>query len=393
MRRLLKFTASAVIHRVGCIPCRLQSGSPPAPLGARILTNPDDVFQHNMWDHVQWSPEQMQKAREKAEENSRERIPVEEQVRYDREANKYWNEFYEMHQNKFFKNRQWLFSEFPELLPQGCEVRHPPRRQVGEGMVCSETRVREQTSRGDQQEDSLTNSHDVIREEQQQSAYDSVVKPQSVTAYPGQHASFRILEVGCGTGNSVFPIINALRGSDAFLYCFDFSSRAIQLVKEHPDYDPAVCHAFVQDVCDGASLFPFPPVSLDIILLVFVLSSIHPGRMQEVLNRLAVYLKHGGTILFRDYGRYDLSQLRFKRGQCLSENFYMRQDGTCVYFFTKDEVSQLFTDAGLEEVQNLEDRRLQVNRRKKVMMHRVWTQSKYRKSLEHGPSNTDHWPH
>ncbi|XP_076858877.1 tRNA N(3)-cytidine methyltransferase METTL8, mitochondrial isoform X2 [Brachyhypopomus gauderio] len=381
MREMLKFTALAVVHGVRHIPCRFQSGRPPAPLGARILTNPDDIFQHNMWDHVQWSPEQIQKARQIAEENSRERIPAEEQVRYDREAKRYWNEFYKMHQNKFFKDRQWLFSEFPELLPQGCEVGCPPRRQVGEGIVCPESRVHEQTSGGDQQEGSLIDKHDAIREEQWNSTDGSAVKPHTVTAFPGQHASFRILEVGCGVGNSVFPIINTIRSSDAFLYCFDFSSRAIQLVKEHPDYDPAVCHAFVQDVCDDASVFPFPPGSLDVILMVFVLSSVCPERMQEVLNRLATYLKNGGTILFRDYGRYDLSQLRFKKGQCMSENFYMRQDGTCVYFFTKDEVSRLFTNAGLEEIQNLEDRRLQVNRRKKVVMHRVWTQSKYQKPL------------
>lgn len=57
--------------------------------------------------------------------------------------------------------------------------------------------------------------------------------------------------------------------------------------------------------------------------------------MQMIVNKLARYLKTDGQILFRDYGRYDMVELRFKPGQCLTNHFYVRGDGTRVYFFTE----------------------------------------------------------
>ena len=103
--------------------------------------------------------------------------------------------------------------------------------------------------------------------------------------------------------------------------------------------------------------------------------------MVTVLTNAVSYLKPGGLILFRDYGRYDMAQLRFKKGRCVGDNFYVRGDGTRAYFFDEQELDQLFTSVGLEKVSLVVDRRLQVNRGKQIKMYRVWLQAKYRKPL------------
>lgn len=310
------------------------------------------MFQHNAWDNVQWSEEQESAAHKKVLENSSQPLPPEKQEEYENKASDYWDDFYTIHENRFFKDRQWLFTEFPEL---------------------SSSYKSQSDIEGEHKTDSLANQDDESR------------------SRPGSSATYRILEVGCGVGNTVFPILQTNNDPGLFVYCCDFSTTAVDIVKSNPNYDPSRCFAFVHDLSDESSSYPIPEESLDAIVLIFVLSAILPSKMQDAITRLSKLLKPGGCILLRDYGRYDMAQLRFKKGRCLSENFYVRGDGTRVYFFTQDELGNFFTTAGLEKVQNTVDRRLQVNRGKQLTMYRAWIQCKYRKpcnSQTQHPDNT-----
>ncbi|OWF44747.1 Methyltransferase-like protein 2 [Mizuhopecten yessoensis] len=396
-------SGSAHIFNNTSVYCKDSSKNRP-PYGARPLVDPDNVFHFNNWDNVVWDEEQETDARRVTSQQLKDQLSEEDQVEYDVNAGDYWNKFYNQHNNRFFKDRHWLFTEFPELAPEGALVspegsndsqmsnnscnkdslesnnllEQAPYAAVGGSDIPGG--VTKCYSEG-QSKDKCDSVSDIPQQEPKVTVDDqnSSNTCDSESSFPGQDAKFRIFEVGCGVGNTVFPVLRTNNDPNLMIYCCDFSSTAIQLVKEHPEYIPRRCHAFVSDITDSSTPLPFPEGSLDLIILIFVLSAVHPDRMQDVVDRLAKHLKPGGTIMFRDYGRYDLAQLRFKKGRCLSENFYVRGDGTRVYFFTQDELKDMFTKAGLKEKQNYVDRRLQVNRGKQLKMYRVWIQCKYTK--------------
>ena len=118
------------------------------------------------------------------------------------------------------------------------------------------------------------------------------------------------------------------------------------------------------------------------------------------MRNVHTLLKPGGELLFRDYGRGDLAQVRFKKGRYLDENFYVRGDGTRVYFFEEPELREIWSGdipvsnkegeeaAGPIKVPGLEvlnlgvDRRMLVNRQRKIKMYRCWMQGRFRKAKD-----------
>jgi tRNAThr (cytosine32-N3)-methyltransferase len=191
--------------------------------------------------------------------------------------------------------------------------------------------------------------------------------------------SFRICEIGCGAGNTVYPFLQETRDKNVFAFACDYSSEAVEVVKSNPDYNESKMKALVFDITAPELPPEIEPGSLDVCICIFVISAIHPRDWQQASENIYRMLKPGGIVLFRDYGRYDLAQLRFKGGRMLEENFYIRGDGTRVYFFTNKEIDAMFSK--FEILQNAMDRRLIVNRSKKLKMFRCWLQGKFRKPL------------
>ncbi|XP_038625023.1 tRNA N(3)-methylcytidine methyltransferase METTL6 [Tachyglossus aculeatus] len=189
-----------------------------------------------------------------------------------------------------------------------------------------------------------------------------------------------ILEAGCGVGNCLFPLLE--EDLNIFAYACDFSPRAVDYVKHNSSYNPERCKVFQCDLTKDDLLEHIPADSVDGVTLIFVLSAIHPDKMHLVLQNIYKVLKPGRCVLFRDYGLYDHAMLRFKAGNKLGENFYVRQDGTRSYFFTDEFLAQLFRVTGYEEAVNEYVLRETVNRKEGLCVPRVFLQSKFRKPLK-----------
>ncbi|EEZ98968.1 tRNA N(3)-methylcytidine methyltransferase METTL6 [Tribolium castaneum] len=186
-----------------------------------------------------------------------------------------------------------------------------------------------------------------------------------------------LLEIGCGVGNFIFPLIEEQLNFD--IIACDLSSKAIEIVRSNKLYNEGYMRAFQVDITTEDVLNQVDANSVDIATLIFVLSAIHPDKFVTTLRVIHKVLKPGGVLLFRDYGLYDMAQLRFKAGHKISDNFYMRQDGTRSYYFSVEFFSNLCVEAGFEVVSNAYVHRRTVNKKENIDVPRIFIQAKIRK--------------
>ncbi|KAI8127691.1 hypothetical protein FF38_11532 [Lucilia cuprina] len=259
--------------------------------------------------------------KQKLTEQNKRLIPEFKARQLEAQAQKHWDLFYKRNETRFFKDRRWTTREFQELIQEDVDA-------------CSSQGCR------------------------------------------------KLLEVGCGVGNFVYPLmeeLEALGQLNNYFYACDFSPRAVEFVRSNPKYDENKIKAFQCDITTQTIHDNIPAESLDIISMIFVLSAITPEKFDSVIKNLHKVLKSGGIVLFRDYGRYDMAQLRFKSGHKIAENFYMRQDGTRSYYFAEQELADLFKHNGFEILSNCYVHRRTLNVKEGIDVPRIFLQGKFRK--------------
>ena len=234
--------------------------------------------------------------------------------RFNGQPAKWWDLFYKNNSANFFKDRKWLQQEFPIL-------------------------------------------EDVAKE---------------------NHGPAVVLEIGAGAGNTAFPLIARNKNPELKVHACDYSKKAVEVMRGQENYNTDVMQADVWDTTSDDLPPGLEEGSVDVAIMIFIFSALSPREWDKALNNVHRLLKPGGHVCFRDYGRGDLAQVRFKKNRYLEENFYVRGDGTRVYFFEEDELARIWGEK-FDVVALGMDRRLLVNRASKLKMYRCWLQGRFRK--------------
>lgn len=257
----------------------------------------------------------------------------------ERNAKKNWDLFYKRNGDRFFKKRYWTRHEFAELF------NHAGRESTG--------RLR------------------------------------------------YLLEIGCGCGDFVLPLLDnepekfdeqkesslppLSLAEDLYIYCCDISEKAIEILRSNAIYkrfEASRISAFAGNLLDLDGIVSIlDGRQMDYVSLIFVLSALDPRNMKSAIHNVAALLAPGGLVFFRDYAICDKAMLKFNESNKIEDQFYVRQDGTRAYFFTRSELADLFSEASFE-CQSIEYvKRTTINKATDQSLSRVFLQAKFRKGV------------
>ncbi|CAL8467539.1 g7077 [Coccomyxa elongata] len=166
-----------------------------------------------------------------------------------------------------------------------------------------------------------------------------------------------VLEIGCGCGSSLLPVLKA--NAAARVTATDLSPTAVRLFCDAAERagiaadrytafpcdaaDPEIGKRLLAELCAG--------LEADSVLLIFTLAALCPEGQHVMLRNAFKALRHGGQLLIRDHGLYDITHLRMTPDRQLGRNLYRRGDGTLCYFFSTQDLASKAEAAGFEAVE------------------------------------------
>ena len=200
----------------------------------------------------------------------------------------------------------------------------------------------------------------------------------------GSHVK-RLLEVGCGHGCSMYPLLE----SCGFEYiATDYSINALNILKSHSKYNiKRTISVEHWDVTENPSqsLIDTNP---EVVLAVFALSAIIPELHIQCFQNMIQLFTHNTNvsndtrdtnpvILFRDYAICDMTMFRHTT-RYNTQHLYQRSDGTLAYYFDLEYIRNICVTVGLEVVE-LEYATVRVtNRKNNNVMNRVFIHGVFR---------------
>jgi len=193
-----------------------------------------------------------------------------------------------------------------------------------------------------------------------------------------------LLEAGCGVGNTIFPLSEVFH-ADLKVFGFDFSDNAIRFIQKDPRYLTDNIEVEVKDLVKS-DLSNYK--NMDFVTLVFVLSAISPENHEMVMRKLFNTMDNNSYLYLRDYAQYDMAQMRLaqRKDSKLKDGFYLKSDGTRVFYFNEKYLRELFEKlASGPEAVKIEVIKMETHYRKirnikrGLEMNRVWLQAVLKK--------------
>lgn len=84
----------------------------------------------------------------------------------------------------------------------------------------------------------------------------------------------------------MFPLLEQSQNPDLFVYGADYSKTAVDVVLGNKKYDPSRSLAFVWDLSSSEIPKEIEPESLDMIVLIFVLSALAPEQWDQAIKNI-----------------------------------------------------------------------------------------------------------